>query len=138
MAGARRLDALSVVLPRVCVRCNTGWMKQLEDRTAPVLGPMLLDPPLPVVLDPARQATLATWAVKTSLLLGHGNFTHQQGGWVPADNLTWLHLHGRFDQPPPGAIREEGRSRSAATFPNAARAYRRIFAPGGRRISRRG
>jgi hypothetical protein len=30
---ARRLDALSVVLPQVCIECNTGWMHKLERRT---------------------------------------------------------------------------------------------------------
>lgn len=57
----RRLGALSVVLPQVCIKCNTGSMSELEQRTAPVLGPMLLGPALPVVLDAAQQASLATW-----------------------------------------------------------------------------
>jgi len=64
---------------------------------------MLLGPALPVVLDPARQASLATWAVKTSLLLTYRKFKAQAGGWIPADNLAWLYLHGRSDKPPPGA-----------------------------------
>jgi hypothetical protein len=64
---------------------------------------MLPGPTLPLVLDPAQQATLATWAVKTSLLLTYRVFKGQSGGWIPADNLTWLYLHGRSDLPPPGA-----------------------------------
>lgn len=99
----RKLDALSVVLPQVCVSCNTGWMKELEERTAPVLGPMLLGPALSVVLDPVQQAILATWAVKTSLLLTYRTFKLQSAGWIPADNLKWLYLQGRSDRPPPGA-----------------------------------
>lgn len=115
---ARRWDALNVVLPQVCLNCNTGWMKDLEQRTATVLGPMLLGPALPVTLDPARQATLATWAVKTSLLLTYRKFKIQAGGWIPADNLTWLYLHGRSDRPPPGARVWLGgiRPRDAATY----------------------
>jgi hypothetical protein len=100
---ARRLDALSVVLPQVCVQCNTGWMSDLEQRTRPVLGPMLRGPALPVSLDPAQQATLATWAVKTSLLVTYRKFNAQPGGWIPEDNLRWLYLHGRSAMPPPGA-----------------------------------
>jgi hypothetical protein len=99
----RRLDALGVVLPQVCVQCNTGWMHELEQRTAPVLRPMLLGAALPVLLDPAQQSTLATWAVKTSLLLTCRKFKTHFGGWIPSDNLRWLHLHGRSDLPPPGA-----------------------------------
>jgi hypothetical protein len=101
--SARRLDARSVVLPQVCVGCNTGWMSGLEQRTLPVLGPMLRGPALAVPLDPAQQATLATWAVKTSLLLACKKFSDQPGGWIPADNLRWLYLHRRSALPPPGA-----------------------------------
>jgi hypothetical protein len=101
----RRLDALSVVLPQVCVRCNTGWMHDLEQRASPVLGPMLIGPAslLPITLDPSQQATLATWAIKTSLLLTYRMFKLQSGGWIPADNLKWLLSHARSDLPPPGA-----------------------------------
>lgn len=99
---ARKLDALSIVLPQVCVRCNTGWMNKLEQRTAPLLAPMLLGPAsaLPIVLDPLQQAVLATWAVKTSLLLTYRTFKAQSGGWIPDDNLKWLFLHGPSEMPP--------------------------------------
>jgi hypothetical protein len=115
-----RLDALSVVLPQVCVKCNTGWMNDLEKRVAPVLGPMLLGPALPVALDPVQQARLATWAVKTSLLLTYRTFKTESGGWIPADNLRWLYQHGRSDLPPPGARVWLGglRPRDAATSRN--------------------
>ena len=115
-----RLDALSVILPQVCVQCNTGWMNDLEQRTRPVLGPMLRGPALPALLDPSQQATLATWAVKTSLLLTHRKFTAQPGGWIPEGNLGWLHQHGRSAIPPPGARVWLGgiRPRDAATARN--------------------
>lgn len=101
----RRMDALAVVLPQVCVRCNTGWMNAMEQRVRPFLEPMLLGSAsaLPVVLDPAQQTTLATWAVKTSLLLTIRNFGKGTGGWTPADNLEWLYHHRNSDLPPPGA-----------------------------------
>jgi hypothetical protein len=105
IGSTRRLDALSIVLPQVCVRCNTGWMSGLEQRVRPVLSPMLLGPvsPLPVILNPARQGLLATWAVKTSLLLTYRTFKKQPGGWIPNDNLKWLYHHRQSDTPPPGA-----------------------------------
>jgi hypothetical protein len=67
-------------------------MNELEERTAPVLGPMLPGPALSAVLDPVQQAILATWAVKTSLLLTYRTFKLQSAGWIPADNLKWLYL----------------------------------------------
>ena len=80
-------------------------MSKLEQRTAPVLTPMLLGQAaaLPVVLDPAQQAVLSTWAVKTSLLLTYRTFKAQSGGWIPGDNLRWLYQHAHSDAPPPGA-----------------------------------
>lgn len=101
--SVRRLDVLSVVLPQVCIRCNNGWLSELEQRAAPLLRPMLPGPALPVALDPAQQAILATWAVKTSLLLTYRKFNTQSGGWIPADNLKWLYLRRCSDLPPPGA-----------------------------------
>jgi hypothetical protein len=35
----RELDTLAIVLPEVCVRCNTGWMSKIETRTSPILAP---------------------------------------------------------------------------------------------------
>jgi hypothetical protein len=101
----RRLDALSIVLPQVCVICNTGWMNNLERRVRPVLAPMLLcaASSLPVILNPGQQAMLATWAVKTSLLLTYRAFRQQSGGWIPDDNLKWHYHHRHSDMPPPGA-----------------------------------
>lgn len=101
----RRMDALAVILPQVCTGCNTGWMNALEQRVRPFLAPMFLGSAsaLPVVLDPAQQATLATWAVKTSLLLTIRKFGKGPGGWTPADNLEWLYRHRKSDMSPPGA-----------------------------------
>jgi hypothetical protein len=59
-------------------------MNELEQRTAPVLGHMLLEPALPVVLDASQQASLATWAVKASLLITYRKFKIRFGGWIPA------------------------------------------------------
>jgi hypothetical protein len=98
-------DTLTIVLPEVCVSCNTGWMNKLELRTRPILEPLLLGVKggTSIILDPSQQATLATWAVKTSLLLTTKKFRNQTHSWIPKDNLDWLLLHGRSDRPPPGA-----------------------------------
>jgi hypothetical protein len=99
------LEALSIVLPRICQGCNIGWMSDLEERVKPVLEPILLGarPGNRRVIDPSQQATLATWAVKTSLLLTIREFEDQEHGWIPADNLQWLYQRRGADLPPPGA-----------------------------------
>ncbi len=62
---------LAVVFHEVCTGCNNGWMETLESVTRSILEPMLLGaaPGSSRVLNPDHQAVLATWAVKTALLL---------------------------------------------------------------------
>ena len=54
------------------------------------------------MLDPDQQAILATWAVKTSLLLALSKFRGQDYGWIPASTLHWLYRHHDARMPPPG------------------------------------
>ena len=88
-------ETLAIVFHEVCVSCNTGWMESLERDACPVLGPLLLGaaPGTSRVLDPDQQAILATWAVKTSLLLALSKFRGQDYGWIPASTLQWLYRH---------------------------------------------
>lgn len=74
--------------------CNNGWMKRLEDRAKPILQPMMKDTPLQ--LDRDAQATLATWAYKTAIMLT------VKYSKVPSTRLrTDLYEHGR---PPPTSV----------------------------------
>jgi hypothetical protein len=97
-------ETLAIVFHEVCVSCNTGWMESLETDTRPVLGPLLLGaaPGTSRVLDPDQQAILATWAVKTSLLLALSKFRGQDYGWIPVSTLQWLYRHHDARMPPPG------------------------------------
>ncbi len=97
-------ETLAIVFHEVCVRCNTEWMESLERDASPVLGPLLLGaaPGMSRVLDPDQQAILATWAVKTSLLLTLSSFRGQDYGWIPVSTLQWLYQHHDARMPPPG------------------------------------
>ena len=97
-------ETLAIVFHEVCVSCNTGWMETLETITRPVLGPLLLGaaPDTSRMLDPDQQAILATWAVKTSLLLTLSKFRGQEHGWIPVSSLQWLRQHHGSRMPPPG------------------------------------
>jgi hypothetical protein len=57
------------VVKIVCEKCNTGWMRRLEDGVQAVLKRMMLGQP--TRLRPETQMKLATWAVKTALVLDH-------------------------------------------------------------------
>ncbi len=97
-------ETLAIVFHEVCVRCNSGWMETLETAARPVLGPLLLGaaPGTSRLLDPDQQAIMATWAVKTSLLLALSKFRGQDHGWIPVSTLQWLRQHHNSRMPPPG------------------------------------
>jgi hypothetical protein len=52
--------------------------------------------------DPGQQAILATWVVKTALLLALGKFRGTSHGWVPRTTVRWLYDHRALRRPPPG------------------------------------
>jgi hypothetical protein len=97
-------ETLAIVFHEVCVRCNSGWMESLETATRPVLGPLLLGaaPGTSRLLDPDQQAIVATWAVKTALLLALSKFRGEDHGWIPVSTLQWLRQHHDSRMPPPG------------------------------------
>jgi hypothetical protein len=97
-------ETLAIVFHEVCEGCNKGWLESLESAAWPVLEPLLLGavPGTAVVLDPADQAVLATWAVETALVLALSKFRDTDHGWVPVDTLQWLYHHRDLRMPPPG------------------------------------
>jgi len=71
--GERRrvgaMQALNITLEdAICEDCNSVWLSRLERRVKPVLAPMAVSA-RSATLSPASQKLLATWAVKTVLLL---------------------------------------------------------------------
>jgi hypothetical protein len=67
-----RLPSWSVHQPTlkircVCEQCNNGWMSRLEGGVQPVLQPLLTGEPGD--LDTGGQTAIATWAVKTAMVL---------------------------------------------------------------------
>src|SRR5262249_29797442 len=60
----------------VCERCNSGWMRELEDRVRPILAPMIRTPrdiavrlgiPEPRQIDSIAQKIIGQWAYKMVL-----------------------------------------------------------------------
>lgn len=57
----------AVKLPLVCQEnCNGGWMSRLENKTKPILEPMIADSP--TALSAGDRFVLATWLTKTALV----------------------------------------------------------------------
>jgi hypothetical protein len=63
-----RTGPAATTIKSVCAPCNNGWMSRLEEHTKPLLVPMLEGRRR--VYTEREQATVATWAVKTSLVAG--------------------------------------------------------------------
>jgi hypothetical protein len=95
-------NTLALVLPEVCVKCNTGWLSRMEGRVRPVLTPMLLGNRV-LLLNAMQQAKLAIWAVKTSFLIALKKSKAKPNGWVPRRSMSWLYHNPDSDQPPPGS-----------------------------------
>jgi hypothetical protein len=70
-----------------CRGCNSGWMSELESRAAPLLRPMVRN--FDQRLDAPAQHLLATWAVKTMLMLRLVVSTSSEE--LAADSYSWLY-----------------------------------------------
>lgn len=57
---------LSLKVRHVCQRCNNRWMSALEARAKPFLRPLIAG--TASALEPAAQAAIATWAIKTAMV----------------------------------------------------------------------
>lgn len=69
LAG-RRFGAkkqLGMISNRVCLRCNTIWMRKLEDKAKPILLPMIKGES--VSLNKLSQFTICLWFLKTAMML---------------------------------------------------------------------
>lgn len=64
--GPRRVRSLDL-MALICVTCNNRWLGVLENDVRPVLAPLIRGEER--TLAPGEQQLLATWAVKTTLML---------------------------------------------------------------------
>jgi hypothetical protein len=62
----RKGDARSQKLKVVCERCNNGWMSALQNRTEPILSPLLAKQRK--VLSPQKQGVLAAWTTMVAMI----------------------------------------------------------------------
>lgn len=90
---SKPMNVLHIVLRKaVCSSCNGDWMRELEEDFVAIVGPRIAKPER-VLLDPAEQERVSTWAIKTGLLLEVWTSAQGRGSYVPTDNLRWLAAH---------------------------------------------
>lgn len=80
----------------VCTRCNTVWMKGMEDSAKPLLVEMFQSNR--VELNEAAQRDLARWAFKTIVT---SSYVDRQGDRVPTVHRRAFH---QTDEPPLGVV----------------------------------
>ena len=106
MHGETTESELAICLDdRVCKRCNSNWMKKLDDLTARFMRPAL-EREGRVYLDAKKQLHVARWANKVALLLAlwfhdqpmDPRSHRKERNYVPADNFT--RLYGRSKELP--------------------------------------
>jgi hypothetical protein len=82
-------DAYSVTVGVICKGCNNGWMSDLESRAKPCLETMLQGHGR--ALHETGLRTLATWALKTSMMVEH---THgAKRNVIPGGEYAYLFEH---------------------------------------------
>lgn len=87
---------------RVCKRCNSQWMKRLDDLTVRAMRPALKDGE-PVELDTKKQLIVSRWATKVALLLTlwfydqppNPRSLRNRPIYVPADNFHRLYARSK-------------------------------------------
>jgi hypothetical protein len=96
----RRTETPDVRVGGPCRACNGGWMSRLETGFHGVGGARLLAGDAPVVLPRQDLGIVATWVMKTALML-HEAFAHQTGRvTVPGSHYEAL----RSGAPPEGTL----------------------------------
>jgi hypothetical protein len=88
-------DSRYVTVKRVCVTCNTGWMRQLEDGVIPILRPWIRGKAARLVF--GQQQLVAAWAVKTAMML---QYTPIHKGGTVIGREQYAELHERKTSPP--------------------------------------
>lgn len=76
----------------VCRTCNGGWMSRLEEKTKPILTPLILGED--VTLSERQQALLATWIAKTTIINEYTDYTNIS---IPYEHR--LHLMSKQEPP---------------------------------------
>jgi hypothetical protein len=71
-------DSMETTVKRVCESCNEGWMSDLETKAKPLLTPMIMGDGLPLIRTPDEMRILATWALKTHLMIDFYFPPHQR------------------------------------------------------------
>ncbi len=82
---------LSVTVKHVCQRCNNRWKSALEGRAQSFLRPLIASKAS--ALEPAAQAAIATWAIKTAMVF---EGTRVEGDWFySTDDCKFVSERGR-------------------------------------------
>ncbi len=75
----------------ICAACNNGWMSEIENQAKPILERMLRGKN--VVLDKKKQHRIATWAMKTVLVINHNNPAPPKKPMIPISHYENFYMN---------------------------------------------
>jgi len=71
---------------RICARCNSGWMSELESQAQAILPQFMRGQPVTSVTE-ADSLIIARWTLKTAVVLSHAIGAHKT---LPPEHLRFL------------------------------------------------
>src|ERR1700722_2482795 len=74
---------------QVCSRCNSGWMRRLENQAKPLILSLMKAERSVLVLTDDERKTLSRWAVKTAFLITTSETTKFPIPWEVLYGLGW-------------------------------------------------
>ena len=98
----RQAPEIDLAIREVCADCNNGWLHDLERAFRAVMSGPILGLPLTVPMPVEVQLVVATWAVKTWLLLEQV-WGAMRGG-TGASPMKMLQYMRENNEPPPGTV----------------------------------
>ena len=122
----KQVSSLTLAVP-LCLACNGGWLKALEDNVVPFLRAMACDPGSVTMVDHSRRVMLTQWCLARAMVYDLRDaavfFTDAERaefasfGALPANTHIWM---GRYDGTRPiHAQPEKPRPKGAEGLPTA-------------------
>ena len=88
--STRKHTADDLLAGRICERCNSGWMSDLENEVKSNIVALISAEKEVVDLSGDERIALARWAAKTAYLLNFASNYHKN---VPDDHYSYLYSH---------------------------------------------
>src|SRR5579862_8312645 len=82
---------VDIKVPALCRSCNSNWLsEEYEKKLAKWVKPSILDSTRELLFDPSQRRVVATWAIKTALMLELAMADLRGAGFAPASHFQYI------------------------------------------------